>query len=95
VLVETLELRLAPGADTAAFLDADRRVQTELVPNQPGFLRRTTARGADGWLVITLWRDEADADAFAALAERSDVHREFVAFADALSVVRKRYTTLD
>ena len=50
--------RLAEEVTDSSFLALDRRLQTELVPNQPGFLRRTTARHGDDWLVVTLWSTE-------------------------------------
>jgi hypothetical protein len=63
-VIEIMRFRLPPGADEAAFLAADRRVQEEFAYHQPGLLRRTTARGQDGgWIVIDLWRSAADADA--------------------------------
>ena len=54
-IVEVTTFRLAEGVTDESFLALDHRVQTELVPNQPGFLRRTTARHGDDWLVVTLW----------------------------------------
>ena len=59
-VVEITTFRLAEGVSDEAFLALDRRLQTELVPNQPGFLRRTTARHGDEWLVVTLWSTEDD-----------------------------------
>lgn len=86
MLVETAVFRLAPGVDEADFLAADRRVQTERIPNQPGFLRRTTARGDDGtWLVITLWDSAESADAFS--------HDDFAGLV--VDETTARYTTLD
>ena len=63
-VIEITRFRLAPGTDEAAFLAADRKVQEDFAYQQPGMLRRTTARGNDGgWIVIDLWRSVADADA--------------------------------
>ena len=71
-------------------------MQTELVPNQSGFLRRTTARGGNGdWLVMVLWRDHADAAAFASAAEGHPAHVAFMDLVDATSLRRRTYTTLD
>lgn len=95
-VVETLTFRLAAASDQAAFLEADRAVQDELVPHQPGFWRRTTARGPDGeWLVVTLWRAPEDAEAFGAEWERSPVARRFLSLVDGESLRSGRYTTLD
>ncbi|HEV2370370.1 MAG TPA: hypothetical protein VGR90_10880 [Acidimicrobiales bacterium] len=62
-MIEILEFKLVEGADEAAFIVADKRVQAEFAYQQPGLVRRTTARGSDGtWLVIDLWRSPEDAD---------------------------------
>ena len=80
MLIENLTFRLASGVDEDDFLEADRKVQTELVPNLPGFVRRTTARGEDGgWLVVTLWGSADDANAAPAASE-------FMALLDPASV---------
>jgi hypothetical protein len=64
-------------------------VQTELVPNLAGFVRRTTARGENGeWLVVTLWSSAAEADAAPAATD-------FMALVDPASVSLQRYATLD
>src|SRR5437867_3736737 len=95
-VVETLTFRLAAGADEAAFLAADRLVQTEFSPNLPGFIRRTTARGDDGgWIVVTLWGADEHADAALKLAEHDGAVQRFASLLDASSVVRRRYATLD
>ncbi|CAN5783196.1 hypothetical protein BH24ACT3_BH24ACT3_04080 [soil metagenome] len=94
-MIEILTFRLASGDHEAAFLDADRRVQIEAVPNQPGFLRRTTARSNDGeWVVVTLWASADDADRYEATAD----HPAMVAFEALLepaTIQTKRYETLD
>jgi hypothetical protein len=87
MLLETTIFRLADGVDEAAFLAADEALQAELSP-RPGFVRRTTARGAAAeWLVLTLWwsADAAD-DAPAAVPED---------LVDPGSVRRDRFETLD
>lgn len=95
-VVETFTFRLLPGSDEAAFLDADRAVQTELIPNQAGFIRRTTARGADGeWLVVTLWGRAEQAEDYARLAGTEGVGQRFMSFVDGASVRSGRYLTLD
>ena len=104
MLVEITTFRLvagaagAAGADEAAFLAADKRLQTEFIPNHPGFVRRTTARSAagdGGWATITLWGSAEQADASAALAAGDAVVAEFNGFVDSASVVVHRYETLD
>jgi hypothetical protein len=94
MLIETLTCRLAAGVDEAAFLAADRRVQTEFVPNHPGFVRRTTARGADGgWMVLTFWATADAADASRRRAEGDPVASAFGAMLEGVAV--SRYETLD
>jgi len=91
-VIEILRFRLPPGADEAAFLAADRRVQDEFASRQPGLLSRTTARGEDGsWIVIDLWRSAADADACDARWERDPVPQAFMALLDRSTVTVERY----
>jgi hypothetical protein len=95
-VIEIHTFRLAPGADETAFLEADRAVQTDFIPNLPGFIRRTTARGRDGeWLVLTLWGWSDAADDAASLAAGHDATKAFAALVDSDSVVVQRFTTLD
>jgi hypothetical protein len=95
-VIEIMKFRLRPDGDEAAFLAADRRVQQEFAYQQPGLLRRTTARGEDGsWIVIDLWRSAADSDACAARWERDEVTSEFMALLDRPSVTVERYLPLD
>jgi len=95
MIIETLTGRLAAGVDEEAFLEADRRFQTEFVPNHAGFVRRTTARGAaDGeWLVLTFWYSAEDADHSARLAKVDAVASGFLAMLDGSTV--ERFETLD
>jgi hypothetical protein len=95
VVIEIMRFRLPPGADEAAFVEADRRVQQEFAYQQPGLLRRTTARGADGaWIVIDLWRSAGDADACDARWDHDRVVQEFMALLDGPSVTVERYLSL-
>ena len=97
-VIETTTFRLVDGADEAAFLAADRRVQTEFAYQQPGIIRRTTGRGGthagDRWLVLTLWASEAHAETSAALGEESTTVRSLLSFVDADSVEVCRYADL-
>jgi heme-degrading monooxygenase HmoA len=96
MLIEITMFRLVDGADEAAFLEADKRVQDEFIPNIPGFARRTTARGGDGeWLVVVLWSSAQEADAAAELSQEDPETRAFQGFVDAATVRTNRYTTLD
>lgn len=95
-VLETLTFRLVPGTDEEDFLAADRAVQTELIPNQAGFIRRTTARGTDGeWVVVTLWWSVEQAEAYHRLTGDAPVARRFISFAEADSLRWGRYLTLD
>jgi len=95
VVVDVTTFRLAAGADEGEFLAADRRWQTELVPNRDGFLRRTTARRDGEWAVITLWSTEADIVAFEAATAGHEVRRAFEAKVAPESVRAARYDSLD
>lgn len=51
------------GADDTALRAANEEVQAAFAYQQPGLLRRTVARSAEGeWLVVTLWRTNAEAE---------------------------------
>lgn len=92
-IIEITTFRLAPDADSGDFLRADREVQAELYSPAPGFLRRTTARGADGeWAVVTLWRSEADADAVDA---GHPTARAFTELVEPGTLTVRRYTPLE
>jgi hypothetical protein len=71
-------------------------VQAEFAYQQPGLLRRTTARGHDGdWIVIDVWRSGTDADACDERWGRDPVAAAFMALVDESSVRTERYATLD
>jgi len=96
MVIEIATFRLADGADETVFLEADQRVQTEFIPNLPGFMRRTTARGSNGdWVVVSLWGSEDEAEAAWLLAEGDAVHREFMVLVDPKTLEVKRYSALD
>lgn len=98
-VIETMTFRLLDGADAAAFLAADKRLQSDFAYQQPGLIRRTTARGvgerAGEWVVIDLWRDDADADACAVRWDGDPAAQAFMAFVDPGSVEVRRYRDLD
>ncbi|MFZ0248410.1 MAG: hypothetical protein WAL61_00590 [Acidimicrobiales bacterium] len=94
-IVEITTFRLADGVADGSFLALDRRVQTELVPNQPGFLRRTTARHGEDWLVVTLWSTEDAAAAFQRAIEGDPLQAEFMQAMEAGTFHLARYATLD
>lgn len=94
-IIETLTFRLADGVDESAFRAADHEVQTRFFSPHVGFIRRTTARGADGeWIVVTLWQAEAAAETAASATSEPSV----IAFnrcVDRSAAVLRRYSTLD
>jgi heme-degrading monooxygenase HmoA len=94
-IVEVTTFRLADGVSDASFLALDRRVQTELVPNQPGFMRRTTARHGDDWLVVTLWSTEEAASAYERAVESHPLQTAFIHAVEAGTFHLTRYVTLD
>ncbi|CAA9237720.1 MAG: hypothetical protein AVDCRST_MAG20-1568 [uncultured Acidimicrobiales bacterium] len=95
-MIELTTFRPAAGTSEAELLEADRLVQTRFAPHQRGFLRRTTARAADGgWLVVVLWASQDEAEAAAGRAA-TDAHAcAFVALADPATLEVRRYTELD
>ena len=94
-VVEITTFRLAEGVSDEAFLALDKRVQTALIPNQSGFLRRTTARHGRDWLVVTLWWSDDDAASFARETEDDPLQREFTRALEAGTLHSTRYETLD
>lgn len=94
-VVEVTVFRLGEDLDEPTFLAIDKRVQTELVPNQPGFLRRTTARRGADWVVVTMWATEEAAAAFEDKAEADPVWAEFIEAVSPESFSSDRFDTLD
>jgi hypothetical protein len=96
MIVEILRFKLAPGSDEAAFLDADKRLQSEFAYQQPGIIRRTTARGDDGsWMVIDFWFTRADAERCDELWREDPLAEAFMKFVDQSSITTERFETLD
>ncbi len=95
-MIEVTTFRPAAGTSEADLLQADQLVQTRFMPRQPGFLRRTTARAADGgWLVIILWASEGDAEAAAAGAVTDADTAPLAALVDPATLEVRRYAELD
>ena len=95
-MIEILAFNLLEGADEEEFVLADKRVQTEFAYQQPGLVRRTTARGRDGsWLVIDLWGSDADADQASEHWGRDAVTEAFTRLVDVASLTSERFETLD
>lgn len=95
-VIENVTFRLAPDADEAAFLAADKRLQVEVAWRHEGFARRTTARAGDGeWLVATLWGSAADAEAAETAGAGHPAALAFDVLVDPASRRVRRYETLD
>ena len=97
-VIETMTFRLNAGADEAAFLAVDKRLQSDFAYQQPGLVRRTIARG-DGarvgeWIVVDLWWAAEAADACARRWETDPLAQEFMSFVDRDSVDVRRYEDL-
>ncbi len=94
MIIEHHTFGLAAGIDEETFLECDRRVQAEFSPFRAGFIRRTTARAADGaWLVETLWGTPDDAEDAARADDPAMV--ELLACVDAGTATVRHYATLD
>lgn len=93
-VIETTTFRLAAGADEDAFLAADERVQADFAYQQEGMLRRTTARGDEGWIVIELFWSAEAADAAARQRDSDPAVATFMELVDPASVQTRRYTAL-
>lgn len=95
-VIEIMRFRLADAATESAFLEADKELQEEFAYRQPGLLRRTTAKGADGrYVVIDLWRSAADADVCGSRWDGDPVVRRFLSHVEASSVETERYVERD
>jgi hypothetical protein len=93
--MEIMRFRLEDGVDDAAFLVADRRLQISFCYQQPGLLRRTTARAADGeWVVVELWASPAEADACARRRGSDPAAEAFAALVRRASIDTVRYEEL-
>ena len=95
-MIELHAFRLVAGADEEAFVACDKRVQTDFAYQQPGLLRRTTARGSDGgWVVIHLWTSEQAADEARARAASDPTVEEWTGFVDPVTLRSGRWFELD
>jgi hypothetical protein len=95
-VIEIMRFRLSDVADEDAFLEADREVQSEFAYQQPGLLRRTTARGEQGeWVVVDLWRSVEEAEACSARWGQDAVTAAFMGFVAGDSVKVERFFERD
>ena len=95
MVLEVTTFRLLADVDDETFLARDKAVQTEVFPNTPGYLRRTTAKSADGeWLVVVLWWGEVEIDEFNARILNNNAQMEFDELIDRSTIRSKRYTDI-
>jgi len=96
MLIEINTFKLADGADDDAFLEIDDRIRTGYLYHQPGLVRATTARGADGeYAVVLFWESEELADASAAKVWDEPAFREMHQLTDDATFAQRKYTTFD
>jgi hypothetical protein len=95
-VIEIMRFRLEAGADERQFQAADARLQADFAYQQPGLLRRTTARSDGGeWIVIDIWRSAADADGCQSRWSGDPVVGEFLSYVDRGTIRSDRYQELD
>jgi hypothetical protein len=95
-VVEFTVFHLREGADDGAFLEADKRLQREVLPHHAGFLRRTVARADNGdYAVLTLWEGTDDATASATRCASDPLAGAVEAFVDPDTRRSRRFETLD
>jgi hypothetical protein len=95
VIVELLTFRLRPGTTEDELRARETRAYEDFAVHQPGLLRRTTAKSADGeWLVVQLWADEASADAAERAAGADPATAALHELADPASLTSRRYEDL-
>jgi hypothetical protein len=94
VIIELMAFSLKGGADEAAFIAADKRLQAEFAYQQPGMMRRTTARSDNNWIVLDLWDTEEHAEACSQKWDGDPIAAEFMSFVDGATVRSKRYEDL-
>lgn len=99
MVIETMTFQLLGGVDEAEFLAADKRLQSDFAYQQPGLVRRTTARGTGKdrgeWIVIDLWQTAENADACAERWDDDPIAHAFMSFVDPYTVDVRRYVDID
>ena len=84
-VIETISLRLKDGASADAFRAANARVESEYLPQQPGFNvgSRMTTLDADGnWHITLRWDSAADAQASMASFMDAPATQDYLALID-------------
>ncbi len=95
-MIEIMRFRLSSTTQEGDFLQADRAVQQDFAYHQRGLMRRTTARDGEGnWIVIDIWRSEADADRCATKWDSDPIAQRFMQLVDSATTTDERYTELE
>ena len=91
-IVEIAHFKLKPDADEKAFLAAEQGLVNGQIRQQPGFLGREAAKGADGeWIVILHWETVADAEAWTPKFMQDPNGQAFAAQLDFSTMKQERY----
>ena len=91
-----MTFHLRPEVDEDDFLLADRAVQQAFAYQQPGLMRRTTARGSNGsWVVVDVWRSAEDSDASERNWDADPVAQKLMSLIDRDTFSSERYHELD
>jgi len=91
-VITLLTFRLTDSAAETDFLEADARMQEDFAYQQPGLLRRTTAKNLDGeWLILELWDSKEAVDGAEVRGREDPVAQEFMAFVDRSTMRTSRY----
>ncbi len=92
-VIETITLRLTPGADITAFSRANARVEAEYLPEQSGFNvgSRVTTLDDDGtWTISLRWDSAADADASMASFMDAPATQDYLSMIDMTAMEMRR-----
>jgi hypothetical protein len=94
--VEVEQFALASGIDDAEFARRDAALQAWSYVHRPGLVRRTTARGEDGAvLVVSVFHGRATPPPASSSAPGADALASFTDAIDAQSYRRAVYRDLD
>ncbi len=94
-VIEIARLRLNPGTPLEQFVEQNRVIEADYLPNQPGFLGRELASGDDDeYIVVVHWRSAADADASMARFATDPTSQDFMALIDPTTMSMARYSVI-
>jgi hypothetical protein len=95
-VIEILTFRLREGVEPTSFRHLDTQIQTEVAYQQPGLLRRTSGRNADGrWLILYAWASADAAAAGRAALDASPLGAQLASMIDSDTVHLERFEGLD